>query len=103
MRVGEHSELFQVGHLTQIDLFGELAPDRAAEVFVVAHLSARQRPFARLRLQRSLPEQHAEIRFAVKETADLEYDGEHVVLSATIRHVFDCRSKTDGPDTGGAP
>ena len=46
----------------------------------------------------ALPQQDAELgfrRFGVGyEAANLEHDSEHFVLSATIGHVFDCKSKT---------
>jgi hypothetical protein len=45
-----------------------------------------------------LPQQDVELGFQRlgpwPEPANLEYDSEHFVRSATIGHVFDCKSKT---------
>src|ERR1700754_1998836 len=97
--LGEHRELLQVRDFPQTNLFGQLAAHRRPHVLVVAQLAARQRPRTTLGILLALPEQHAELGLlrhrAWSEPANLEYDGEHFVRSATMGHVFDYKSKTD--------
>src|ERR1700753_131084 len=94
----EHRELLQVRDFPQINLFGQLAAHRRPHVLVVAQLAPGQRPRTTFGILGALPEQHAKLGFlrlrAWSEPANLEYDGEHFVRSATIDHVFDYKSKT---------
>jgi quinolinate synthase len=90
----------------QINLLGQLAPHRRRHVLVVAQLPAGQRPRTALRVARALPEQDVELRLLGlrprPEAANLEYDGEHFVSSATMWHVFDYKSKTRSGAKGSA-
>ncbi len=94
MWIGEHCQLFEVGKFTQVNLLGQLSPNRADQVLVVIELTAGQRPFAPLRIQRPLPEQHIEGGLPGVETANLEHSGEYFVRGVTMWHVFDYKSKT---------
>src|SRR5271166_6134241 len=53
---------------------------------------ARQGPGAALRVHRPFPQQHAELRLRRAQVTNLEHDGQHFVLGATIWHVFDYKS-----------
>jgi hypothetical protein len=83
----------------QVNLFGQLAAHRRPHVLVVAQLATGQRPRTTLGILGALPEQNAELGLlrhrAWSEPANLEYDSEHFVRSATMGHVFDYKSKTD--------
>ncbi len=76
----------------QVDLLGELAAHRSRHVLVVAQPAAGQRPRTALRIAGALPQQDAELRLlalgAGSESANLEYDGEHFVCSATMWPCF---------------
>src|SRR6202044_4083236 len=91
--LGEHRELLQVRDFPQVNLFGQLAADRRRHVLVVPQLPAGQRPRSALGALGALPEQDAELGLlrhrAWSEAANLEYDSEHIVRSATMAHVFD--------------
>lgn len=58
MRIGEHSQLLEVGKLTEIHFLGQLTAHRARHVFVVAETPAGKRPPAALRIECPLPQQH---------------------------------------------
>lgn len=96
--IGEHRQLLEVGDLPKVDLLGELAPDRARQVFVGSEAAARQGPFPPLGIERALPQQHVKCGFAAGSgllaLAYLEHRGQYLVLGANIGHVFDCKSKT---------
>jgi hypothetical protein len=53
--VGEHGQLFEVSHLTQVHFLGELAANRAGKVLVAAEATTGQGPLAPLRIKGPLP------------------------------------------------
>src|SRR5262249_1707150 len=67
-------ELLEVGELADVDLRGEMTPDRFLVRLVRSKLAAGQRPAAGAGLERALPEEHLQ---AV--VAHLEDDGENGV------------------------
>lgn len=56
--------------------------------------AAGKRPPTRLRIARTLPQQHVEPGTALIQSAGPEDDGEYLMGSASMNHVFDYKSKT---------
>ena len=85
-RVAARLELLEVGELADVDLLGEVAPDRGLERLAGTELSAGQRPRAEERLLRPLPEEHLE-----RAVAHLEHDRQRLVRKrgcARLHHKF---------------
>src|SRR5262245_8683555 len=70
MRIAPRSELLEVGELADVDLGRQVTADRGLERLVGVQVAAGQRPGARVRVFRPLPEQHLELAVAY-----LEHDG----------------------------
>ena len=87
-----------MSNLTQIDFLGELAPNGAGQVLVVAESAARQGPLSPLWFECTLPQQHVKCGFpgfdvGVK-ASNLEHGGQHLMSGDNMWHVFDYKSKT---------
>jgi hypothetical protein len=86
--------LLEVSKFTQVHFFRELPADRADQVLVEAEPAAGERPLSGFRLECTLPQQHMKCGFPRADIANLEHDGEHLVCSVNMGHVFDYKSKT---------
>ena len=82
VRLAPRPQLLEVGDLADVDLGGELAPDRALERLVGREQSAGEGPVAAVGLARALPEQRLE-----DALADLQHGGEHDLLGCCGRIV----------------
>jgi hypothetical protein len=70
-RVAPGLELLEVRDLANVDLGGEVAPDRLLQRLACLEVPARERPRAQKRLSGALPQQHLE-----PAVADLQDDRE---------------------------
>jgi hypothetical protein len=74
--VAEHRDLFDVGHLTDVDLLRELAAYRSLDVLVVPEPAAGECPSPLVRRACPLPCEHLQ-----RALADLQHRRQHLVLS----------------------